>query len=329
MLLTRRELGKLALTTVPAAAMVRGERTVAAWQAKPTSKIAGVQIGLNVPYNYGAARTMTGDETLRRTLELGVNAVELRSQPVEIAMGSPGFIAGAQGAQAVQLPARGAGQTERQAVIDAIRKWRASVPMTSAETFRRKWSDAGVAIEIVKFDGVYDMSDDEVEFMFRLAKALGARAISMEIARPDPAPMRRIGQFADRHQIAVGYHGHAETGPADWETAFGYAKFNGANLDIGHYVAGHNSSPIPFLEQHHARITHLHIKDRKSGTNGGANMPFGEGDTPIVEVLRLVRDNRWPMQATIEFEYSPPAGSDRMTEMKKCIEYCRTALMTS
>ncbi len=332
MLFTRRELGRLALTAMPAAAILRDKRAQAAavgQAVKPSSKIAGVQIGLNVPYNYGASRTMSSEETLRRTLELGVNAVELRSQPVEVAMGSPGFIAGARGAQAVQLPARGAGSTERGAITTAVGQWRAAVPMSAAETLRRTWNDAGVAIEIVKFDGVYEMSDAEVHFAFRLAKALGARAISTEIARPDPAPMRRIGRFADQHQIMVGYHGHAETGPAEWEAAFAYAASNGANLDIGHYVAGHSRSPVPFLMQHHSRITHLHIKDRKSGTNGGANMPFGEGDTPIVEVLRLVRDNQWPIQATIEFEYRPPAGSDAMTEMRKCIEYCRTALMTS
>jgi hypothetical protein len=46
-----------------------------------------------------------------------------------------------------------------------------------------------------------------------------------------------------------------------------------------------------------------------------------------VEVLRLIRDNKWPMQATIEFEYPVPAGSDRMAEIAKTIEFCRQALM--
>lgn len=326
MLYTRRELGKVVLTAVPAASVLGADRASGSpllQAAKPNSKIAGVQIGLNVPYNYGS-RTLSGDETLKRTLALGVSAVELRSQPVEIAMGSPGFRPGAAaGAMAVQIPA------SDQAVTDAVRKWRASTPLTVAEQFRRTWNDAGVQIEIVKFDGVFTMTNEELDFAFRLAKALGARAISTEIARPDPLPMQRVGQFADRHQITVGYHGHAETGPAEWETAFGYAAFNGANLDIGHYVAGHSASPVPFLAQHHARITHLHIKDRKSGQNGGATTPFGAGDTPIVEVLRLLRDNKWPIQATIEFEYPVPAGSDRMTEMTKCLEYCRHALTTS
>ena len=47
MLYTRRELGKLALATVPAAALAG--RPFAAFAAKPDSKVAGVQIGLNVP----------------------------------------------------------------------------------------------------------------------------------------------------------------------------------------------------------------------------------------------------------------------------------------
>jgi hypothetical protein len=68
----------------------------------------------------------------------------------------------------------------------------------------------------------------------------------------------------------------------------------------------------------------VHVKDRK--LQNGPNMPFGEGDTPIVEVLRLIRDNQWPIQATIEFEYKVPAGSDLMTEIARAVKYCRDAL---
>ena len=135
---------------------------------------------------------------------------------------------------------------------------------------------------------------------------------------------KRLGQFADKHKMMVGYHGHATTTPADFETAFGYAAHNGANLDIGHFVAGQNTSPVPFIKQHHSRITHIHVKDRKM--NNGPNVPFGQGDTPIKEVLQLIRDNKWNIQATIEFEYPIPEGSDRMTEIKKSIDYCRAAL---
>ena len=102
------------------------------------------------------------------------------------------------------------------------------------------------------------------------------------------------------------------------------SKFNGANVDLGHFVAGNNVSPVPFIKQHHERITHVHLKDRK--LHGGPNTPFGEGDTPIAEVLRLLRDNKWNIQATIEFEYKVPAGSDRMTELARTIKFCRDAL---
>jgi sugar phosphate isomerase/epimerase len=134
----------------------------------------------------------------------------------------------------------------------------------------------------------------------------------------------RVGHFADKHQLMIGYHGHASTTPEHWEKAFSFAKYNGANIDIGHFVAGNDSSPVDFIKKHHARITHVHIKDRKR--SNGPNMPFGEGDTPIVEVLRLIRDNRWNIQATIEFEYPVPAGSDRMTEIARALKYCRDAL---
>jgi sugar phosphate isomerase/epimerase len=190
-----------------------------------------------------------------------------------------------------------------------------------AAAFRKKYEDAGVRIEIVKYDGIYDFTDPELDYAFELAHALGAKAISCEL---EVDGSKRVGQFADKRGMMVGYHGHTKTPPAMWETAFGYAKHNGANLDIGHFVAGNHGSPIPFLTEHHDRITHIHVKDRKA--NNGPNVPFGQGDTPVTEVLRLLRDRRWPIQATIEFEYPIPPGSDRMTEIAKCVKYCEDAL---
>jgi sugar phosphate isomerase/epimerase len=94
-------------------------------------------------------------------------------------------------------------------------------------------------------------------------------------------------------------------------------------------VAGNLGNPVDFIRQHHDRITHIHVKDRKAGANGvdGENVPFGQGDTPITECLRLIRDNKWPITGVIEFEYKVPPGSDKMAEMAKCVEYCRKALL--
>jgi sugar phosphate isomerase/epimerase len=302
---TRRELGKLAITALPMANLLARPLPVTAQRAgaKPNSKFAGVQVGMNVPYNFGG-RDMDPDEVLDRCLKLGISAVEMRSQPVESFLGSP-----AAGGQ--------------KATPEQMRKWRAAVSMDRVKAFRQKYNDAGVLIEIVKYDGIYNMADEEIDYCFALAKTLGARAISCEIDLPQT---KRLGQFADKHKMMVGLHGHAATTPAHWETAFSYAKYNGANLDIGHFLAGNNTSPIPFLKQHHARITHIHVKDRK--LNEGPNTPFGQGDTPIKETLQVIRDNKWPIQATIEFEYPVPAGSDRMTELAKCVAFCKDALLT-
>jgi sugar phosphate isomerase/epimerase len=305
---TRRELGQLALTVLPAARLLGGAPVLqAALQKKPDSKVAGVQIGLNVPYSLGS-RNMDPDLLLANCVDLGVSGLELRSQPVETFLG----------VQKDLIDARGADPASPE-----LRTWRLAVPMDKVRAFRKKYNDAGVLIEIVKFDGIYQYADDVLDYAFNLAKNLGARAISTEIAEEGP---KRLGEFADKHGLMVGYHGHAATGPADWERLFAYAAHNGANLDIGHFVAGDHGSPVPFLTKHHDRITHIHVKDRK--VHDGPNVPFGQGDTPIVEVLRLIRDNKWNIQATIEFEYPIPAGSDRMTEIRKSVDFCRKALAT-
>lgn len=314
---TRREFGRLALTALPAGIVLPELAGVGgALQPKPNSMFSGVQIGLNVPYSFGN-NMMSADETLTRCLQLGVSALELRSQPVEGFLGVSSDLV-TRAAARTKTPEE---EAAKKTAAEELRKWRLSAPTSKATAFRKKYEDAGVRIEIVKFDAIYARPDAEVDYCFALAKALGAKAISCEI---DHDGTKRIGQFADKHKLMVGYHGHMETGPAGWEHAFGEAKHNGANLDIGHFIAGGHGSPVPFIKQHHARITHLHIKDRKA--DKGANVPFGEGDTPIKEVLQLLKDNKWPIQATIEFEVPLPQGADRMPEIAKCLQYCKDAL---
>jgi sugar phosphate isomerase/epimerase len=316
---TRRELGKLALSAIPAARLLN--HSALAFQGKPNSKVRGVMIGMNVPYNFGG-RTAPVEEIIDKCVQLGVSGLELRTQPVEAFLGLPADVvtAAAPPGGRNAAPPTPEQDAARKAAVEQLRQWRVSVPMEKVKAVRKKFEDAGILIEIVKVDGIFNMTDDVLDYQFQLAKNLGARAISTEIAHEGPA---RLGKFADKHQMMVGYHGHTETGPKEWEEAFGSAKHNGANLDIGHFLAGNKTSPVPFLKQHHDRITHVHVKDK---TINNVNVPFGTGDTPIKEVLQLIRDNKWNIQATIEFEYPVPQGSDRMTELKKCVDYCRNAL---
>ena len=317
--LTRREFAIWSLAALPGAGLLSlvdrlsAADTSAKLLGKPNSKVAGVQLGLNVPYSF-ADPLMSGEDILKNCLQLGLSAVELRTQPVETFLGAPANLINPKNPVAKDAAAANAEQ---------LRQWRRSVSMDRVKEFRNQYKKAGVLIEIVKVDGIFKMSDDEVDYAFALAKALGGRAISTEIS-PKNEELKRLGQFADKHRLMLGYHGHATTTPEHWETAFSFAKYNGANVDLGHFVAGNNVSPVTFIKQHHSRITHVHLKDRK--LHNGPNMPFGEGDTPIAEVLRLIRDNKWNIQATIEFEYPIPPGSNRMTEIAHSIKYCRDAL---
>lgn len=317
---TRREFTKLALSAVPVAGFLsqtnalHAAATPAPVRAKPNSKVNGVQIGLNVPYSFGS-NLLNADEVLANCVALGVSALELRTQPVELALGAPLPPVRPRGAVVVS--------SEAAAEAEILKKWRLSLSMDRVREFRQKYEDAGLLIEIVKVDGLLTMNDESLDYAFTLAKALGGRAISTEISNSEEN-IKRVGQFADKHALMVGYHGHATTTPAHWEKAFSFAKHNGANLDLGHFVAGNNVSPVEFIKRQHERITHIHVKDRKM--HEGPNTPFGEGDTPIVEVLKLIRDQRWPIQATIEFEYAVPAGSTRMAEIARAVKYCRDAL---
>lgn len=310
---TRRDFAKFAL-----AASVLTLPSLRAAGAKPNSKVKGVHIGLNVPYSLGNP-VMSGDEILAACTTLGLSAVELRAQPIEAFLGAPANLVGAKAKVAV------AGAAEANA--KELREWRAKVDASRATDFRKKYEAAGIAIDILKVDNLFKLSEAELDYAFTLAKIVGARAISSEISKSED-DLKRVGAFADKHKLWVGYHGHASTGPKDWEKAFALAKYNGANVDLGHFVAGNDESVVEFIKKHHQRVTHVHVKDRKAKSTAAnpANLPFGQGDTPIAEVLRMIRDNKWPIQATIEFEYKIPAGSDRMTELAKCVKFCRDAL---
>ena len=302
---TRRDFTKLGLAATAALPLA----------AKPNSNFGGVHIGINAPYSF---RGMPGggDDVLKYLLDLGLSSVELRSQPVEGALGAP-------------LVARTREQQPGQAnAAEALEKWRLSANLDRVKEFRKKWNDAGVKIDIVKFDGVNTMKDEVVAYAFNFAKALGARAISCEI------PVSRtkwLGELAAAHKFMVVYHGHGDVAnpeafatPESWERSMSYSKYNGINLDIGHFIAGNGTSPIPFIKKHADRITHIHLKDRK--LNNGPNTPWGEGDTPIREVLQLLKREKYPIQGTIEFEYKVPEGSTVIAEIAKCVKFCRDAL---
>ena len=199
-------------------------------------------------------------------------------------------------------------------------------PLDYFKGVRRKFNDAGVLIYAYTYGFRKGFTDEEIERGFQIAQAIGVKYITSS-ANVSVAP--RVDKYAQKYKIMVGFHGHDSTDPDEFSTAETFARamkgaspYIGVNLDIGHFVAA-GGDPVAYIREHHAKIVTLHIKDRKK--NHGANLPFGQGDTPIVAVLHLLRDNRWKIPANIEYEYGKP-GMDTIVEMKKCFAYCKKAL---
>jgi len=211
---------------------------------------------------------------------------------------------------------------------EALTMWRLAASMDKFKEVRKRYDDAGVTISVVKFGLNTGMSEGEIEYCFQVVKAMGVSAMTCE---PPLSQTKRLGEVAARHKVMLGYHGHSNmtseeafAKPSSWETAMSHSAYNGANIDIGHFTAGNSVSPEEFIKKHHARITNLHLKDRKK--DQGPNMPWGQGDTDIGGILKMMKREGYKFPACIELEYPVPEGSSVMAELGKCVAYCRTAL---
>jgi sugar phosphate isomerase/epimerase len=213
---------------------------------------------------------------------------------------------------------------------EELRKWWLSAPPSYFHEVRTKFDNAGVILYAFTFAFRKGMTDQEIERGFQAAQGLGVKYITSS-SNVSVAP--RVDKYAQKYQIMVGFHGHDNTFNSDeFSTAETFARamkgaspYIGVNLDVAHFVAA-GGDPVAYIREHHDKIVTLHIKDRKK--NHGANLPFGQGDTPIVQVLRLLRDNQWKIPANIEYEYGEDKHLDTIAEVKKCYEYCRNALQS-
>lgn len=293
---------------------------------KPNSKFNGIQLG-TITYSFRSLPS-NAEQILKYCLDANVSAIELMGTTGEAFAGAPNssteprpaFVPGA------PRPEPTAEQKAEQAAkADELAKWRATVSMEKFAQLRKMYNDAGVTIYAWKPNALGEKNTDaEIDYTFRSAKELGATHVTVEIPT-NPAQSKRLGAFAQKYKIGVGYHGHLQQTISAWDEALAQSPFNGLNCDLGHYVAA-GFDPIPLLEAKHDRIYSAHLKDRKSKANGGANVPWGEGDTPIVAALQLMRNNKYKFPGTIELEYDVPAGSDPVKEVAKCIEYGKVAL---
>lgn len=207
---------------------------------------------------------------------------------------------------------------------EELRMWRTATSPDHFKQVAEKLRKANIVPYAYNYSFREDFTDQEIEAGFEMAKALGVKCLT---ASSNVTTAARIDPFAKKARIPVGMHNHSRivknefATPDDFAEAMkGKSKFIAINLDIGHFTAA-NFDAVDFLEKHHEQIVTLHIKDRKK--EQGANLPLGEGDTPIKQVLQLLKAKKYAIPAMIEYEYK---GADTVAEVKKCFEYCKAAV---
>ncbi len=304
--LTRREWGKLALGGLAAASASRP--AAAGAQRRVNSRFNGVLLGAQ-SYSF---RDMSLEDMLRAMPEVGIGSCELWAghlEPKEVIYKSWGAKD-----EKVRRDARA-----------ELRRWRLETPLSLFRDARAKFDRAGVELYAFNYSMTDDFTDEEMEQGFKMAQALGAKVMT---SSSNVSTARRIDAFARKYRMRVGLHNHSNNDdpnalstPDSFARALaGRSSYIAINLDIGHFTAA-NWDALDFLRKNHRRVVTLHIKDRKR--NQGDNVPFGEGDTPIKEVLAMLRANRWPIPANIEYEYE---GTDTVAEVRRCFDYCKKAL---
>ncbi len=345
---TRRDVGRIALASVPLAG---------AWGAKKiNSKINGVQIGA-ITYSFNRIAAPDAEAIIKAYVEIGLGEAELMSNHCESLAGAPALptfgrfpgagaprppaggppAGGPPPAAGGQRPAGGPGgrpqltpeqQAERKAAMEKLAAWRKSTGPSTWKGVAKKFEDAGIELALLCYNMQDAMTDDDIEYGFGMAKALGVKGITTSTTL---TMAKRIAPIADKYRILVGYHGHDATNDPNqtatlesYQTLMAYGKYNGVNLDIGHFTAS-NYDAVAFIKEHHAKITNLHLKDRKK--DHGPNVAvWGTGDTPMKEVLQLLRKEKYPIPGNLELEYPIPEGSDIISEAKKCFAYVKSCL---
>ena len=305
---SRRDFTKLALAALPLSA--RAAKMI-------DSKIDGVQLGVQ-SYSF---RDLPMESAIKAMVTDGLGDCELFSPHIEDS--------GIQAINSILKSWNSMTPEQRKAALaaydDKVRKWRLTVPLDYFTGVRKKFADAGIKLYAYNLSFNDHFTDEEIDRGFLMAKALGVGIITSSTTLP---VAQRVVPFAEKHKMIVAMHGHSDVNdpiqfstPETFAKALGMSKYYRVNLDIGHFTAA-GFDPVEYIQKNHDQIVLLHLKDRKK--NDGPNVPWGEGDTPIKQVLQLLKQKKYEIPAFIEYEYTGAGTSEQ--EVAKCYEYCKQAL---
>jgi sugar phosphate isomerase/epimerase len=315
--------------------------------ATPNSNFGGVQIGA-ITYSW---RSMPGgvDNIIKYCIDDGISSIELMSNDVEDFLGaprnprsamsgppSPGAQRPAGAAATPQAPPAASPQRreitpEQQAAIakynQDLKAWRVSIPMSKFEEVKKMFDKAGIKIPIVKFSPAR-WSDEEIDYAFKAAKALGAKGVTEEIGEE---AVKKLGPIAAKHSMYAIFHNHNQFGTQ----GFGYDSFLAVspavmlNFDAGHFFGSTGIHPNTIIEKYHDRIFSIHLKDKTGPKTDppNTNQVWGQGEAPIADILLLIKKQKWPIYCDIELEYDVKPWSNAVKETKTCVQYARQILI--
>lgn len=287
------------------------------------STFGGVPIGV-ITYSWRSMPNSVED-IIAYCKAANITSLELMGNTAEEWAGVPATLS---------RPGNDASEEERNAYRIAIeeakqkqKEWRTNFDIKKYEELKKLFDDAGIHVHTVKFAPA-NWSDDEIDYAFKAAKILGAGAVTNEIG--DEA-CRKLGKFAEKHGMIAAYHNHSQPGQPgfDFETFLAHSPANKLNFDVGHYFGATGKHPNEIIEKLHDRIYSIHLKDKtgKDAEPANTNKVWGEGETPLADILGLIKEKNWNIYADIELEYPVPEGSDAQQEIVKCVGYCKTILV--
>lgn len=288
------------------------------------STFGGIHIGV-ITYSWRSMPS-AAEDIIKYCLAGNITSLELMGNTAEEFAGIPAM---------PPRPKRGVVQTEeekkaywqaREETEAKQKEWRLACDFEKYRELKKMFDEAGIHIHTVKFAPA-NWSDEETDYAFKAAKILGAGAITNEIG--DKA-CRRLGKFAEKHGMIAAYHNHAQPGQPgfDFEEFLAHSPANKLNLDVGHYFGSTGKHPNEIIGKLHDRIYSIHLKDKtgKKADPANTNRVWGQGETPLADILGLIKEKKWPIYADIELEYPIPEGSDAQQEIVKCVEYCKNIL---
>lgn len=200
------------------------------------------------------------------------------------------------------------------------------------KAIRKKFDDAGIRVGAYCVNFPLDSKDDYLDRGFNGALLLGTNVMTASVRKPI---VPKLDQWCQKYKIKLGFHNHwfgykgfkgdrtqeFET-PDDFMNALkGSSDYLSINLDIGHFYAA-GFDPVSFIREHHKRIVSLHIKDRDKDAQH-TQRRFGQGSTPIVETMKLLKKIKFKYVANIEYE---PETADPTESTRTAFEYMKRAL---